>query len=63
LALQKLSDIKGLSDAKVEKLLEAARKLCSTYGWQSAKSVEHQVAQIALKSSVPCCRLGKQADS
>jgi len=41
--MQKLADIKGLSDAKVEKLLEAARKLCPNHGWQSAKNVELQV--------------------
>lgn len=41
--LQKLADIKGLSDAKVEKLLEAARKLCPNHGWMSAKTVEQQV--------------------
>jgi hypothetical protein len=44
---QKLSEIKGLSDAKVEKLLEAARKLCTDYGWQSAKIVDQQVLCLA----------------
>ncbi len=46
--MQKLADIKGLSDAKVEKLLEAARKLCPNIGWLSAKTVEQQV------QSIPC---------
>ena len=41
--VQKLSDIKGLSEAKVEKLLDAARKLCTDYGWRSATRVEQQV--------------------
>ena len=44
--MQKLADIKGLSDAKVEKLLEAARKLCPNHGWLSAKTVEQQVPSI-----------------
>lgn len=43
-ALQKLTDIKGLSEAKIEKMIEAAKKLCpSHYGWQSAREVEIQV--------------------
>ena len=43
IVVQKLSDIKGLSEAKVEKLLDAARKLCTDYGWRSATRVEQQV--------------------
>ena len=43
LCVQKLAEIKGLSDAKVEKLLDAARKLCASYGWQTAKIMEIQV--------------------
>ena len=42
--VQKLAEIKGLSDAKVEKLLDAARKLCVSYGWQTAKIIETQVS-------------------
>ena len=42
--MQKLGEIKGLSDAKVEKLLDAARKLCVSYGWQTAKIIETQVS-------------------
>ena len=53
--LQKLSEIKGLSDAKVEKLLEAARKLCTDYGWQSAKIVEQLVRGSCACSSQNCC--------
>ena len=42
--MQRLTDIKGLSEAKIEKMVEAAKKLCpSQYGWQSAREVEHQV--------------------
>ncbi|KAL4451838.1 hypothetical protein ABPG75_007500 [Micractinium tetrahymenae] len=37
---KRLSEIKGLSDAKVEKLLEAARKTCPQFGFQSAKEYE-----------------------
>ncbi|KAL4424897.1 hypothetical protein ABPG77_002120 [Micractinium sp. CCAP 211/92] len=36
----RLSEIKGLSDAKVEKLLEAARKVCPKFGFMTAKEVE-----------------------
>ena len=44
--MQKLAEIKGLSDSKVEKLLDAARKLCSNYGWQTAKNMEIQVSSL-----------------
>lgn len=45
--VQKLTDIKGLSEAKIEKMVEAAKKLCpAQYGWQSAREVEHQVQGI-----------------
>ncbi|BDA48492.1 Meiotic recombination protein DMC1 homolog A [Coccomyxa sp. Obi] len=54
--MQKLADIKGLSDAKVEKLLEAARKLCPNHGWLSAKTVEQQRSKEIVKIS-----LGAQA--
>lgn len=42
-AVQELAQIRGLSDAKVEKLLEAAKKMCSSGNWQSAAEVERQV--------------------
>ena len=49
LVLQKLTDIKGLSEAKIEKLVEAAKKLCPLhYGWQSAREVEVQAGFINL---------------
>ncbi|CAL8463638.1 g3172 [Coccomyxa elongata] len=54
--MQKLADIKGLSDAKVEKLLDAARKLCPNHGWLSAKTVEQQRSKEIVKIS-----LGAQA--
>lgn len=34
--VQVLNQIKGLSEAKIDKMLEAARKLVPTMGWQSA---------------------------
>ena len=51
ITVQKLSDIKGLSEAKVEKLLDAARKLCTDYGWRSATRVEQQVDTAATCAS------------
>ena len=30
----------------MEKLLDAARKLCSNYGWQTAKTMEIQVSSL-----------------
>ena len=44
LMLQQLGDIKGLSDTKIEKMLEAAKKCVTGYGWQTAASVEKQVS-------------------
>lgn len=44
---QKLTDIKGLSEAKIDKMLEAAKKKVSTYGWKTAAEEERQVC-------VPC---------
>ena len=41
--LQNLSDIRGLSDAKIQKIVEAARKLCpSAFGFITAKECEVQ---------------------
>lgn len=47
-----LSQIRGLSEAKVEKLLEAAKKMCPSMGWQSAMEVERQVRDLN-PASVP----------
>jgi len=41
--LQSLAEIKGLSDAKIEKMVEAARKCVPNHGWQTGSSVEKQV--------------------
>ena len=57
MCLQKLAEIKGLSDAKVEKLLDAARKLCSSYGWQTAKTMEIQVSLLYFTTAWPVCAL------
>jgi hypothetical protein len=43
--MQDLTQIRGLSEAKVEKILEAAKKMCTAGGWQSAFEVERQVCQ------------------
>ncbi|DBA83762.1 hypothetical protein WJX77_006202 [Trebouxia sp. C0004] len=40
-----LAEIKGLSDAKIEKMVEAARKCVPNYGWQTGSSVEKQRAR------------------
>jgi meiotic recombination protein DMC1 len=41
--VQSLADIRGLSDAKIQKILEAARKLCpSGFGFMTAKECEAQ---------------------
>ena len=45
MCMQKLAEIKGLSEAKVEKLVEAARKCVPTHGWQTGAAVEKQVPQ------------------
>jgi hypothetical protein len=51
-AMQRLTDIKGLSEAKIEKMVEAAKKLCpAQYGWQSAREVEAQRAKDITKIS------------
>ena len=42
-SLQRLTETKGLSEAKVEKALEAAKKMCANYGWQSATQIGVQV--------------------
>ena len=55
--MQKLAEIKGLSDAKVEKLLDASRKLCASYGWQTAKIMEMQVCPVLVESRDNPCGL------
>ncbi len=46
---QRLSEIKGLSEAKVEKILEAAKKSCRGFGIQTAKDYEAQVLCLAVR--------------
>ena len=41
--LQVLCQIKGLSEAKIEKMLEAAHKMVPTMGWQSARAYDQLV--------------------
>ncbi|KAK9829745.1 hypothetical protein WJX72_007642 [[Myrmecia] bisecta] len=48
---KKLTEIKGLSEAKIDKMVEAAKKLCPTMGWQSAKEVEMQRNKDIVKIS------------
>lgn len=43
--LQNLAEIKGLSDAKIDKMVEAAKKCDTKSGWQTAATVEKQVAE------------------
>ena len=41
--MQVLCQIKGLSEAKIEKMLEAAHKMVPTMGWQSARAYDQLV--------------------
>ena len=41
--LQVLCQIKGLSEAKIEKMLEAAHKMVPAMGWQSARAYDQLV--------------------
>lgn len=44
---QSFAEIRGLSDAKIQKILEAARKLCpSSQGFITAKECEAQRDQM-----------------
>ena len=47
LHLQVLCQIKGLSEAKIEKMLEAAHKMVPTMGWQSARAYDQLVSSPA----------------
>jgi hypothetical protein len=46
--LQKVSNVKGLSDAKVDKILAAAAALAPVSGWTNALALTHKVC---------CCKL------
>ena len=39
-SLQALAAIKGLSEAKIDKMQDAAKKLCPDQGWMTAAQVE-----------------------
>lgn len=40
LPLQKLTEIKGLSETKVEKMLDACKKVCIKFGYITAKELD-----------------------
>lgn len=48
---QHLADIKGLSEAKIDKLLDAARTLASGFSWTTARAVEAARARDVLRVS------------
>lgn len=54
---QSLTEIKGLSDAKIEKMVEAARKCVPHHGWQTAAAVEKQVSTLVTTSFFCTARL------
>lgn len=54
---QKLVEIKGLSEAKMEKLYEACKKMCPTFGLMSAKDFETQRQREIIKISTGCSAL------
>jgi hypothetical protein len=43
---QVLCEIKGLSEAKVEKCVEAAKKIVLQFGWQSASQFASKVVHM-----------------
>jgi hypothetical protein len=46
--VQKICDVKGLSDAKVDKILTAANALAPIAGWTNALTLTHQVSQLSI---------------
>ncbi|GAB4819384.1 hypothetical protein N2152v2_006430 [Parachlorella kessleri] len=54
---KRLSEIKGLSEAKVEKILEAAKKSCKGFGIQTAKDYEAQRLREIVHISTGCAAL------
>ena len=46
--MQRLAEIKGLSEAKVEKMVEAAKKMCTLCGWHTAKIVDELVCSVIM---------------
>jgi meiotic recombination protein DMC1 len=51
---QKLYAVKGLSESKADKMVEAARKLTKTGGWQSASDTLQERQRSVLKISTGC---------
>ncbi|KAK9833274.1 hypothetical protein WJX81_001649 [Elliptochloris bilobata] len=49
---KQLQEIKGLSEAKVEKLLEAAKKMCPSYGFRSANECAAQRRKEVVRISL-----------
>ena len=52
-----LCGIKGLSEAKIDKMLEQARKLCSQFAFQSAREYSCQRARDIVHLSTGCAAL------
>ena len=50
--MQVLNQIKGLSEAKIDKMLEAARKLVPTMGWQSAMTYGQIVNSLTYEITI-----------
>jgi hypothetical protein len=46
--MQKICDVKGLSDAKVDKILAAANALAPIAGWTNALTLTHKVTQRSI---------------
>jgi RecA/RadA recombinase len=40
--VKKIAEVKGISDAKVEKILAAATQICPVSGWTNALSLSHK---------------------
>lgn len=45
-SMQKVSNVKGLSDAKVDKILAAAAALAPISGWTNALTLTHKVMPV-----------------
>ncbi|KAG1675648.1 hypothetical protein FOA52_002357 [Chlamydomonas sp. UWO 241] len=57
LLLQFLTSVKGLSEAKADKIVEAARKMDASSGWQTGLTVMHQREKEIRKISTGCAAL------
>lgn len=47
--MQKISEVKGISDAKVEKIVAAACQICPVSGWTNALSLSHKRQKSVVK--------------